>query len=153
MYNASILEDLGSALVDLIGFLNSPQRDQALLNEAGVELDRALFPLLVAIHRSGSASVADIADRVGRDHTTVSRQLSKLESRGFIIRREDEADRRANRAELTDSGLAIVRAIGGARKRLLAAAVADWNEDDLAKLAALNRRFADTLKAFGRSQV
>ena len=80
MHNTRDVEALGAALVELIGFLNSPQRDDALLREAGVALDRALFPLLVRLGMSGPLSVAGLADQVGRDHTTLSRQLAKLDS-------------------------------------------------------------------------
>jgi len=47
------IDDLVAALLDLMGFLSSPKRDDVLLNEAGVNLDRALFPLLVRLARSG----------------------------------------------------------------------------------------------------
>ena len=73
-------------MLDLLGFLNSPQRDDALLREAGVDLDRALFPLLVILGVRGALGVAELADQVGRDHTTVSRQLAKLESLDLVAR-------------------------------------------------------------------
>jgi hypothetical protein len=38
---------LHEALLDLVGFINRPQNDAILLRDAGVSLDRALFPLLV----------------------------------------------------------------------------------------------------------
>lgn len=143
--NTRSLEKLGGALVDLIGCLNSPQRDEALLREAGVRLDRALFPLLVALGARGPLGVADLADLVGRDHTTVSRQLIKLESLALVARTEGEADKRVRAAQLTEAGRDVERAIALARRRLLARALADWNEPDRAALADLSRRFADAL--------
>ena len=151
MQNTPDVAGLGEALIDLIGFLNSPQRDGALLRAAGVVLDRALFPLLVALGRRGPLSVADIADLVGRDHTTISRQLAKLESLALIDRREDVHDRRRRSAELTKDGAAIVRRIARARGRLLSQALADWSEEDRAFLAGQFRRFADSLAAFART--
>ena len=148
--NTRNLKVLGGALVDLMGFLNSPQRDDALLREAGVNLDRALFPLLVATETRETPTVAELADLVGRDHSTVSRQLAKLESLGLLKRRPDEGDRRRTMAGLTDAGRQIVRAIAGARRRLLASALAGWSDQDLEALAGLNRRFADTLIAVVR---
>jgi len=139
------MEKLGASLIDLLGVLNSPQRDDALLREAGVVLDRALFPLLVALDVRGVLTVAGLADLVGRDHTTVSRQLSKLESLKLIRRREGASDRRQTAAELTVAGRAIARRIARARRRLLGKALAGWNEADVRSLAALNRRFADAL--------
>jgi DNA-binding MarR family transcriptional regulator len=143
--NTRNVEKLGGALVDLIGFLNSPQRDDALLREAGVCLDRALFPLLVALGARGTLGVTELADLVGRDHTTVSRQLAKLQSLAFVERNEGDADRRKRAAQLTNEGRNIVRAITLARHRLLSRALTDWSEPDRAALADMSRRFADAL--------
>jgi DNA-binding MarR family transcriptional regulator len=147
VHNTHNFDKLGSALIDLLGILNSPQRDEALLREAGVSLDRALFPLLVALGARGTLAVAELAELVGRDHTTVSRQLAKLASLKLIKRRDGTPDRRKTAAELTASGGEIVRRIALARRRLLAKALAGWSEADCRTLATLNRRFADTLLA------
>ena len=144
MQNTRNLDMLASAMLDLLGFLNSPQRDEALLKEAGVRLDRALFPLLVILGARGGLGVAELADQVGRDHTTVSRQLAKLESLGLVARCEGH-DRRRRAAELTAAGKKTVRAITQARRRLLSKALAHWSETDRAALADLNRRFAEAL--------
>lgn len=143
--NTHDMEKLGGSLIDLLGVLNSPQRDDALLREAGVELDRALFPLLVALDVRGVLTVAGLADLVGRDHTTVSRQLSKLASLKLIRRREGASDRRQTAAELTAAGREIARRIARARRRLLAKVLSGWTEADVRSLATLNRRFADAL--------
>jgi DNA-binding MarR family transcriptional regulator len=152
VYDKRNIDRLAVSLIDLVGFLNSPRRDDALLREAGVSLDRALFPLLVRLGRQGPLGVAELADQVGRDHTTVSRQLAKLESLGFIARCEGDADRRRRAARLTGGGEAIVHAITLARRRLLSAALADRSEADRAALADLSRRFADTMIGFAEGQ-
>jgi DNA-binding MarR family transcriptional regulator len=144
------LDALAGAMLDLLGFLNSPQRDDALLREAGVSLDRALFPLLVILGARGALGVAELADQVGRDHTTVSRQLAKLESLDLVARYEGGDDRRRRAAALTSAGKKIVRAITQARRRLLSKALAQWSEADRAALASLNRRFADALMMMAR---
>ena len=143
--NHSDLDILSGALIDLLGCLGSPEKDDALLREAGVSLDRALFPLLVTLGARGALCVADLADLVGRDHTTISRQLAKLETMGLILRPRTRGDSRRRDADLTDAGREIVTAITAARLRLLAQALASWPEADIAALARLNRRFADGL--------
>jgi DNA-binding MarR family transcriptional regulator len=143
-------DQLTSALIDLMSLLNSPQRDDALLREAGVSLDRALFPLLVFLGARGPLGVAELADQVGRDHTTVSRQLAKLEELDLVERPATNTDRRKRTAQLTDDGRKIVQAITLARRRLLSQALAKWSEADRTALATLNRRFADALIAFAR---
>ena len=80
------LRDLHAAVLDIVGAMNRPQRDEALIKEAGIPLDRALFPLLVSVERFGPIGVVELADRVGRDYTTVSRQVAKLESLGLVAR-------------------------------------------------------------------
>lgn len=150
MQDTRDLDRLVSSLIDLMAFLNSPQRDDALLREAGVSLDRALFPLLVRLGAHGALGVAELADQVGRDHTTVSRQLAKLESLGLVERCESQADRRRRAARLTAGGEEIVRAITQARSRILARALGGWSEADRMFLADLNRRFADALTDLAR---
>lgn len=142
--NTHNLEKLGSALIDILSVLNSPQRDSVLLREADVDIDRALFPLLVALGARGPLAVGALADLVGRDHTTVSRQLTKLKQLKLIASFE-APDRRRNAAKLTGEGERIVTKITRARRRLLSRVLAEWSEPDRASLADLTRRFADAL--------
>jgi DNA-binding MarR family transcriptional regulator len=139
------LRHLHEALIDVVGFINRPQNDALLLREAGVSLDRALFPLLVLIERRGPIAVGELADRVGRDHTTVSRQAAKLESLGLIARRAGKVDRRMTEAVVTEKGQAISKELDAARERLAGIALAGWSENDLRHLARLLRRFSDNL--------
>src|ERR1700683_4422797 len=66
------LRELHGAVLDIVSAMNRPQRDEVLIKEAGIALDRALFPLLVGVQRFGPIGVVDLADRAGRDYTTVS---------------------------------------------------------------------------------
>src|ERR1700729_131253 len=88
------IRDLHGSVLDIVGLINRPQRDEILIKEAAIPLDRALFPLLVVIDKFGPIGVVDLADRVGRDYTTVSRQIAKLASLNLVERRAGAADRR-----------------------------------------------------------
>jgi DNA-binding MarR family transcriptional regulator len=127
--------------------MNRPQRDTALIREAGISLDRALFPLLIGIERKGPIGVGELADGVGRDHTTVSRQVAKLESLGLITRRASKSDRRVYEATITAKGRAMTDALDAARERIASMLLADWSKKDLQDLARLMRRFVDDLLA------
>src|SRR5260370_40574716 len=74
------LRQLYHALGDLIAITNRPQPGLALMREAGISLDRALFVLLVRIERRGPIGIVELAEVSARDYTTVSRQVNKLES-------------------------------------------------------------------------
>jgi DNA-binding MarR family transcriptional regulator len=146
-HNKSQLRELHGTIVDLVALMNQPRRDNALLREAGVVLDRALFPLLVGIERFGPISVGELADRAGRDHTTVSRQVAKLVDLGLVESRPGARDRRVNEATITKDGLELAAALHGARHRMAEPILANWSEKDFNTLVRLMRRFVDDLMA------
>ncbi len=147
MHNTYNYDLLAHALMDLVGMLNSARQDEFLLREAGIALDRALFPLLVRIGASAALNVAVLAEQVGRDQSTVSRQTARLADLGLIRRRAARTDRRAREALITAEGRRLIEAITAARRRLLDRLLADWSAADVQALARLNRRFADAMKA------
>jgi DNA-binding MarR family transcriptional regulator len=136
---------LHGALIDIVGVMNRPQRDEMMVREAGISLDRALFPLLVGIERRGPIGIVDLADRVGRDYTTVSRQVAKLESLGLVERQAGATDRRVRQAIVTPKGKAMTDAVDAARERIGRAIFATWDERDIDELVRLMRKFADTV--------
>jgi DNA-binding MarR family transcriptional regulator len=140
------LRELHGALLDIVSVMNRPQRDEVLIEEAGISLDRALFPLLVGIERFGPIGVVELADRVGRDYTTVSRQVTKLETLGLIERREDAADRRVSKAAIMPKGKAMTDLVDAARERIGRAIFKTWDARDFDELVRLIRKFADALQ-------
>ncbi len=139
------------ALFDLIGLINQPQRDNTLLREAGVSLDRALFPLLVVIGRRNVVGVTELAGLIGRDHTTVSRQVATLDRLGLVTRRAGTSDGRERKVMVTQEGLAIVSALDAARERLVQPILAQWEEQDWKIFVSFLRRFADDALALATS--
>jgi DNA-binding MarR family transcriptional regulator len=140
------LRQLHGAVLDIVGAMNRPQQDAALIREAGIPLDRALFPLLVGIERFGPIGVVELADRAGRDHTTVSRQVARLESLGLVERRGSAADRRVREAIVTPKGKAMTDLVDTARERIGRTILETWEERDIDELVRLMRKFADALK-------
>src|SRR5580692_10640384 len=108
------LRQLHHTLVDLVGLMNRPQRDSALLQEAGVALDRALFPLLIVIEHKAPIGVVELSELVGRDYTTVSRQVSKLDLLGLINRRRSKTDSRICELSVTSKAKVMTGAIDAA---------------------------------------
>jgi DNA-binding MarR family transcriptional regulator len=145
--NTHDVDAIAAALMDLVGLLNSPRRDDVLLAAAGVSLPRALFPLLVRIGASGAIGVTDLAEQVGRDHSTISRQVAALEKLGLVKRRANAEDSRINEAAITDKGKETVARITKTRRRLLGNLLSDWSAKERQDLARLNRKFADVLRS------
>ena len=144
-HDSEILRELHAAVIDLVDEINRPRRDDRLIEEAGIPLDRALFPLLARVWRYGPIGVVDLADRTGRDHTTISRQMSKLEELGLIARRSSTTDKRVREATVTEKGQEMVDLLNAARERLANRILVDWTGEDLDQLRSLLRRFADDL--------
>jgi DNA-binding MarR family transcriptional regulator len=139
------LRRLHGALLDIVSVMNRPQRDDVLIREAGIPLDRALFPLLVGIERFGPIGVVELADRVGRDYTTVSRQVAKLESMTLVKRQGSAADRRVREAVITPKGKAMTDRVDAARDRIGRAILETWDAHDIEELVRLMRKFADAV--------
>ena len=140
------LRQLHGAVLDIVGVMNRPQRDEALIKAAGIPLDRALFPLLVGVERFGPIGVVELADRVGRDYTTVSRQVAKLESLGLVERRGSAADRRVREAVVSPKGKAMTDLVDAARDRIGRAIFENWDAHEIDELVRLMRKFADAVK-------
>jgi DNA-binding MarR family transcriptional regulator len=140
------LTQLHDALLDIVSAMNRPQHDEFLIKEAGIPLDRALFPLLVGVERFGPIGVVDMADRAGRDYTTVSRQIAKLESLGLVERKEAAADRRVREAVITPEGKAMTDLVDAARDRIGRAIFKTWDAQDISEFVRLARKFADAVK-------
>lgn len=146
MYDARNIDAIASALIELTGCLNSPRQDEVLLRAAGVSLDRALFPLLVRLNAAGTMSVAQLAEQAGRDPSTVSRQLSKLEQLGLVARPATDGDMRVRAATVTTAGKRTLAAITHARRRLLGELISDWSVEEARVFPRLLQRLADSMK-------
>lgn len=136
---------LHGALLDIISVMNRPQRDETMVQAARIPLDRALFPLLVVIERRGPIGVLDLADRIGRDYTTVSRQVAKLDELGLVKRQAGAADGRVREAAVTPKGKAMTDAVDAARDRMGRAIFANWEPRDVAELVRLMSKFAESI--------
>ncbi len=118
-----------------------------MIREAGIKLDRALFPPLVLIERLGPIGVVDLADRMGRDYTTVSRQVAKLDDLGLVERRPGARDRRVREAVIAPRGKAMTDRVDAARARIARKIFQSWTKRDIDDLARLLPAFAEALGA------
>lgn len=134
------------ALATIVSVMNRPRNDERLIAAAGVRLDPALFRLLVMIDRFGPIGVVELADRLGRDYTTVSRQLVKLEAMALVTRRGNPQDRRVREVLIAPKGKAVAVRLDQARARLAREVFRDWPERDVDELVRLMTRFAADLE-------
>jgi DNA-binding MarR family transcriptional regulator len=128
-------------LVRAVYGLTALKRDMSRL--ASFEHPVGLVPLAV-VHRLAPARVKDVARELQVDLSVASRQVTALETAGFIRRDADPVDRRAQLLSVTEAGKV---ALDRAHDRIVAVfadALADWDDASITSLtAALTRLRAD----------
>jgi MarR family transcriptional regulator, organic hydroperoxide resistance regulator len=95
---------------------------------ADLNLTAAEINALASLADHGALNVRELSAETGTRATTLTGVLDRLESRGYLTRELDAADRRSFRLPLTEAG----RSVAG-RVR---AAVADLEGDALGRLSA-----------------
>lgn len=139
------MKTLHGALIRIVSALNRPRNDEKLIADAGIQLDRALFSILISIERLGPIGVVELAECAGRDYTTVSRQVAKLEKLGLVIRQHNVIDRRIREAVISPTGKAMTERIDAAREQMGNAVFKDWSQDELDIFVRLMQKFANAM--------
>jgi DNA-binding MarR family transcriptional regulator len=97
-------------------------------------------------------AIGELAELCGRDYTTVSRQVTKLEELGLVLREANKDDSRIKEVKITKKGRAMTNALDSAREKLMTVLLAEWEENEVAELARLLRKLADNALAVVRQQ-
>ena len=91
----------------------------------------------------GESRATKLATRLGVSPPVLSRHIAELEELGFVVRRPDPADGRAQLVALSEKGMAKVQDFEEQRSLNLRSYLEEWSEDDaleagevLAKLTA-----------------
>jgi len=144
-------EELYRSLFEIVSFFLSPKQDKRLLQGAGVTLDTALFPLLMQIAHRGAVGIGELASQVGRDHSTVSRQVDKLVALELVTPTNKPSDKRVRRIGLTSAGKAISDRVAATRRAKMRQALQGWNERQLADLLDSLHHLAETTREVANS--
>lgn len=137
-------------MVDIVSFINRSQVDEMLIHKAGIRLDRALFPLLLGIAYAGPVGIVDLADRAGRDYTTVSRQVGKLEALGLVERRTTPRDKRVHEVMITPEGKAMTDTVDAARAQIGRQVLESWEPAEVDNMIRLMKKLTEALAATAR---
>ncbi len=99
----------------------------------------------------GPVSTKALATALDLDASTVTRQISALESGGFVQRRPDPLDGRSSTIMLTAAGHQTMAGVEGERRHGIEALVGDWAERERAALARALSRLNTSLLENGRA--
>ncbi|HIW33800.1 MAG TPA: MarR family transcriptional regulator [Candidatus Paenibacillus intestinavium] len=140
--------DIFKALIDLVSIINRPDRDKKMIANAGVSLEAATFRVFVGIVHLQPTSVGDLADMMGKNYSSVSRQIDKLEKAGLIHTYPSSSDSRVRVSELTKNGEEINAMIDLTRGRIMREALDDWTQEEKDGLLNNLRRLFQSLQKF-----
>lgn len=135
-------DELHAVFLQLNGYMNRPDLDAAFLTLADVKLDRALFPLLLRIGHAEPIGVVDLAGLVGRNHSTVSRQVAKLEALGLVERLVAADDQRIRLLKPSAAGRELLATFSNVRRRFLDERLGDWTMEERMLLLDLLQRLS-----------
>lgn len=99
--------------------------------------------LLRAIAGAEQPTVRSVAEEMGTDKSTASRQVTALERRGLVARTAIPGERRAQAIGLTARGAHAMRDADEVNLRAIVERLTVWPDDDVETFAALLRRFND----------
>jgi DNA-binding MarR family transcriptional regulator len=94
------------------------------LGAAGDGLTMVQYRALVVLDYRGVQRVADLADALGVNSSTVTRLVERLIRKGLAWRLEEPVDRRTTEVEITPAGEQVVRAVMHRRRAEISAIVA-----------------------------
>ena len=115
-------------------------------------LDRAAYLLLDRLERHGPANVKALAEALGVDSSTVTRQVAPLVAAGLGGRVQDPADRRAVRLALTSCGTGRLAEVRDGRAELTRRLVAGWPPEEQRAFCALLARFNLAMESYTADQ-
>lgn len=97
-------------------------------------VDHSTYPVLFRL-TAGPARISKLAEAVGSDISTVSRQVAQLLDGGLAVRTPDPDDGRASLIELTEAGHETVERSREQRALFFQQVLADWTPEEAEALA------------------
>ncbi|MEY9875843.1 DNA-binding MarR family transcriptional regulator [Streptacidiphilus sp. MAP12-33] len=110
-------------------------------------MDRAAFLLLNRLDRTGPVGVKALAQAMGIDSSTVTRQVAPLVDCGLVDRVPNPDDGRAVLLELSEQGRGRLSEVRASRQELMRMLLDDWPREEQESFVALLTRFNQSIEA------
>jgi DNA-binding MarR family transcriptional regulator len=133
--------DAFEELFDLVGDLARRRFQAGERGFAKLGLSHTEARLLTLLQQAGGEAAQDIlSNSLTVDRSNAVRALQRLAENGFVLRRKDEADRRANLIRITPKGAKVAGKIGMMRKELAQQFFGDLREPEALVVLELLRK-------------
>lgn len=148
-HTATWLPEIERGLSTIVRWGNLPRVRDRYVAAAGMALDRSSYVFLVRLNERGPARLSELAQNLGIDLSTASRQVHHLQVAGLVQRTAVEEDRRAAVLSVTADGKAMVERILTARRCVITDLLEGWTPQQRQELARVLSHLADDMVAFG----
>ncbi|AKP64215.1 transcriptional regulator [Levilactobacillus koreensis JCM 16448] len=132
------------ALFEIVTFFSRTEEDRKLLKEAHVKLDTPTLPIIMRVDHQPGISIGELADQIGRNHSSISRQVDKLIETGWLEETE-RRDKRVRRVILSPRGQQTVQQIKLAREAAIRRRLAKYSDADRGELLRVLQRLSAVL--------
>ncbi|WP_203640432.1 MarR family winged helix-turn-helix transcriptional regulator [Levilactobacillus andaensis] len=132
------------ALFEIVTFFSQTEEDRKLLAEAHVKLDAPTLPIIMRVDHTPGISIGELADQIGRNHSSISRQVDKLIETGWLEETE-RRDKRVRQVILSPSGQQTVQQIKLAREASIRRRLAKYSDADRGELLRVLQRLSAVL--------
>lgn len=123
------------------------KNDKFLLETNNIELDFKLFPLFITISHMQPITVQKLSNFLGRPHSTISRQIQRLEAKNLVKIKTNNDDSRSRIITLSLAGETLSSDINIARFKTMEQVLSDITEQEedtiIDSLKLLNKTFLE----------
>ncbi|MCR2807640.1 MarR family winged helix-turn-helix transcriptional regulator [Paenibacillus soyae] len=108
------------------------------------------FGLLIQLSANGGISQKKLAELMHKDQATTGKIVEKLESKGFLVRKPDPADRRAFSLHMTGEGMDAISRLTPLESALEEQAWAGISEEEFDIFQRVMHRLNDNLNQMNK---
>lgn len=105
--------------------------------DLGVEITSVQYAALTMIRETPGIDQASLAGAIAYDKATIGGVVDRLASKGLILRRKSETDRRARTLEITPEGEALIARVRPVVRALQGDILSGLDDNEKARLLAL----------------
>jgi len=128
-------------LFDLIGEFARHRYQTAERCFSALGLNHTEAQLLTFLRQEDGAAAQDaLSNRLSVDRSNAGRALQRLEEEGYILRRKDDVDKRANLVQITAKGRKACVEISRLKKKIAQSFFGDLQEDEAGAIVDLLRK-------------
>lgn len=129
------VKGVADALATVGNWMFSPATRRKIMASSGLELSLGDYTLLAQVSLHAPVRLSVLAELMEVDKSTLSPPAKRLEARGFIERRPDPADARAQLVSVTREGKLAIGKLWKARAAAVAALMEGWDVADVERLS------------------